>query len=240
MRSPSIATMLICVSAIHVAVPIADAAQQDKRTASEIFVLMAQTYRGCKSYSDSGVVKAIWITPDGQTRTSEEPFTTAFVRPDRFRLAFQHTIREKDKPLRYILWGRGAQVQTWWDLKPGVTTPPSLGMALATATGVSLGSAFTIPGLLLGEEMGGWRLRTLPDAIRLADARLGAVNCFRIKGKVGPALMTIWIDSATFLVRRIDTHFESARGEQTTTYDTPTMNGYVSDEKLAFDPPHQK
>ena len=73
----------------------------------------------------------------------------------------------------------------------------------------------------------------------MEDAKLDGVNCFRIRGKHGPELMTIWIDSATFLVRRIDqAHvFENFRTEQTTTYDAPAINRPVSGELLAFDPP---
>lgn len=242
MRLPSIlATILICASTIPVAVAIACAAQQDTRTANEIFVLMVQAYRDCKSYADSGVVKTSFIMPNGRVRTVEEPFTTAFVRPDRFRFEFQDKSGGGDRSTRYIVWRQGAQVQTWWDVKPGVATQPSLQLALAGATGVSGGSAYTIPGLLLGDEMGGWRLTTLQDATRIEDASLDAVNCYRIQGKHGSELMTIWIDSTTFLVRRIDTGhvFENFRTEQITTYDAPAINSPVSDEKLAFDPPQK-
>jgi hypothetical protein len=110
-------------------------------------------------------------------------------------------------------------------------------MALAGATGVSGGAAHTIPRLLLGEEVGGRPMITLQDAARIEDAKLDAVNCFRIRGKHGSDLMTIWIDSATFLVRRIDGGhvFENFHTEQTTTYE-PAINGPASDQELAFDP----
>ncbi|MGH7731561.1 MAG: hypothetical protein ACRENJ_09980 [Candidatus Eiseniibacteriota bacterium] len=45
---------------------------------------MAKAYGECTSYYDSGVVRLVFVTADGNF-TEEKPFTTAFVRPDRFR-----------------------------------------------------------------------------------------------------------------------------------------------------------
>lgn len=53
--------------------------------------------------------------------------------------------------------------------------------------------------------------------------------------------MTLWVDKATFLVRRIDAQhkFTGFRTEETTTYD-PVVNAQITDELLEFDPPKQK
>src|SRR5207249_4186630 len=79
---------------------IACAAPQDSGTADEIFAYMVQSYRNCTSYSDSGVVKTIFIMTNGRTRTVEQPFTTAFVRPDRFRFEFQEKSGRPDQSVR--------------------------------------------------------------------------------------------------------------------------------------------
>jgi hypothetical protein len=90
------------------AVSIAQTGQRDTRTASEILALLAKTYHDCKSYADSGVVRTIFVTPDGGTRTADKPFKTAFVRPDRFRFEFEDKGPGGDQSIRYIVWRQGA------------------------------------------------------------------------------------------------------------------------------------
>src|SRR5713226_836535 len=69
---------------------------------------MAKAYSGCKSYYDSGVVKTVFVHAD-RNRTVEKPFTTAFVRPDRFRFEFKSN--EVDgQERRYIVWRKGKEV----------------------------------------------------------------------------------------------------------------------------------
>ena len=210
---------------------MAEEPKPDKFTAKQIVERIAEEYAKCKSYRDSGVVKTIFIRTD-RKRTVEKPFTTAFVRPDRFRFEY------KDKGRRYIVWCKGNDVQTWWDVTPGIKKPESLGLALAGATGVSSSSAHTVPALLIPDEVGGRRLTDITEAKRIEDANLDKVDCFRIQGQFVGSPMTIWVDKNTFLVRRIDSQkkFDDFRTERTTTYE-PVINGEISDKMLEFDPP---
>jgi len=176
-------------------------------------------------------VKTVFIRTD-RKRTVEKPFTTAFVRPDRFRFEYEY------KERRYILWRKGNDVQTWWDVTPGIKKPASLRLALAAATGVSSSSAKTVPALLIPDEVGGGRLTGITEAQRIEDAKLDKVECFRIQGQYAGSPMTIWVEKETFLVRRIDSQkkFDDFRTERTTTYE-PVINGEISDKMLEFDPP---
>src|SRR5262245_26962508 len=143
--------------------------------AQDVLDRMAKAYASCKSYHDSGVVKTVFVQAGGNW-TVEKPFTTAFVRPDRFRFEY----KEKDgggQERRYIVWRKGKEVQTWWDVKPGVEKPESLGLALAGASGVSGSSAHTVPALLLPKEVSGRRLTDLTEAKRLKDAKIDKVDC---------------------------------------------------------------
>jgi hypothetical protein len=232
-------------------------------SAGAILERMATTYAKCKSYQDSGCVTTIFIRSDGN-HTSKRPFSTTFVRPSRFRFEFKdslngHTWR------RYIVWADTEDVRTWWDIRPGVVQPPSLSLGLAGATGVSGGSAHTVPALLMPDSIGGRRLTDLTQLRRLEDAKLDGVDCFRIQGSMhieidpgelerrrqltlrvtgrdlpnsirGPE--TLWIDRTTFLLRRIDkqTQFDDFRTESTTTYE-PTLDFAIADNRLEFDPP---
>jgi outer membrane lipoprotein-sorting protein len=215
----------------------ADEPKPDDPSAKQILDRMAEVYADCKSYRDSGMVKTLFIMAEGK-ETIEKPFTTAFVRPDRFRFEFKQTGNPQS---RYIVWSKGLDIQTWWDVKPGIEKAASLELALAGATGVSSSSAHTIPSLLLPKEVSGRRLTDVTDAKRGEDGKLEKVECFRIEGKYGDHPITLWIEKESFLVRQIDEQvkFDNFRTEQTTTYD-PTIDKEITDKMLEFDPPAQK
>jgi hypothetical protein len=204
-------------------------------TAVQILDRVSKAYAHCRTYRDSGFVQIVFIRPDRKW-SEKKVFSTAFDRPDRFR--FEYKEKQGEDELRYLVWRHGKDVRTWWDVKPGVERPPSLGLALAGATGVSGGSAHTVPALLLPDEVGGWQLTSMTDVRRIEDAKLGEVDCFRVRGAYVEAQATVWIEKKTFLVRRIDSgnEFDDFRTEETTVYD-PVVDGELTDEMLRFDPP---
>lgn len=212
-----------------------DKPQPENLSAKQIVERMTKAYADCKSYQDSGVVTTMFFMAD-RDRTTERPFTTAFVRPDRFRFEY----KENDgstKPSRYIIWSSSKDIQTWWDVRPGIEKPKSMQLALAAATGVSGGSSHTIPSLLLPGKVGA-SLSAMTIPKRVQDGNLGKVECFRIEGTLGNQPCTVWIDKKSYLLRRIDeqTQFDDFRTEQTTTYN-PVINEEISDKTLAFAPP---
>ena len=192
------------------------------------------------------------------------PFSTAFVRPDRVRFEFRSTFNGGEWD-RYIVWASSKEVATWSDIRPGIGRDRSLALALAGATGVSGGSAYTVPSLLALDEMEPGRLTRLSDLEHLEDGKLGDIDCFRVRGQfivhidpeelerarerfqklTGSSLgvpeeepETLWIDKATFLLRRLDhqARFESFRTGETTIYD-PAMELPIPEKNLRFDPP---
>jgi len=234
-------TTAVCYLIMSAVVPPvrADEPKPEALKAEDVLGRMAKVYSGCKSYRDSGVVKTVFVQANGN-RTVEKPFTTVFLRPDRFRFEFKEN-NGRGQERRYIIWRKGKEVQTWWDIKPGVEKPESLNLALAGATGVSDLSAHTVPALLLPKEVEGRRLMDMTEAKRIDDAKLDKVDCFRIEGKFGGNPTTLWIDQKSFLVRQIDAQnkFDDFRTETTTTYD-PAIDDEIPDKKLEFDPPTQK
>ena len=136
------ALTLACAVATGIA---AEKESADGLTAQQILDKVATTYATCKSYRDSGVV-----TNDfGPHRAGDryprhidaKPFRTPFVRPDQFRFEYDDLTPEKP----YIVWAKGSEVRKWWYIKPGEEKLRSLGHGLSGATGVSSGSAHTIP-----------------------------------------------------------------------------------------------
>ena len=208
--------------------------------AKEILKRVATTYAFCRSYQDSGVVETTFIQPDRNWR-ERKPFSTAFVRPNRFRFEFRSKIGNGGGEDRYLVWREGSSVRTWWDLKPGVETPMSLDLALAGATGVSDKSAHTVPALLLPEEIGGRRITDLLEPARIEDGLVGATACYRVVGNLMTQATTLWIDKASFLIRQIDAKmdFGNFRTKETTTYE-PAIDVAVAESLLKFDPPGKK
>jgi hypothetical protein len=210
--------------------------------ARQIIDRMATVYATCGSYRDSGVVTTLFVQ-DGGNRRNEKTFSTAFVRGGRFHFEYREKMGERQ--MRYLIWSNGEEVLTWWDVKPGIDKPKSLGFALGGATGVSGGSAAAIPALLLPGEVWG-SLSQISEARLAEDGRLDGVECFRVEGNYGRSPITLWIDKTSYLVRRIDQPYEvkqsegkDYRVEQTTTYD-PIVDEEIADKLLDFDPPVPK
>ena len=170
--------------------------------ARSILARMAEVYAECESYRDSGVVTTVFIE-ERERRTVKKPFTTAFVRPDRFRFEFLDR-RCEDEFDRYLVWQGGEDVRTWWDVTPGVEEKASLERALGAARGVSGASSYTIPDLLLDFATGFPRVTRPANAERKADADLEGTRCFVIASGTADEPVTLWIEQETFLLRRID------------------------------------
>jgi hypothetical protein len=214
----------------------------------QLLEAVAEVYANCSTYRDSGQVTTQFLSSE-RTRTSIRPFTTAFRRPDRFRFEYMDRYHVGDEWKRYIVWADGPTVRAWWDVLPGREEPESLGLALAAATGVSGGSAHTMPALLMPDRVGGRRLIELRELRSLGDEPLGEVTCFRLSGRfpvhrtgqkkhAERSPLTIWINRDTMLVRRIEhtNQFETFRAETLTEY-TPVVGALLSEDELRFGAP---
>jgi hypothetical protein len=208
--------------------------------AKEVLAAMAKTYALCRTYQDQGKVQITFIEPKGN-RIQEIHFSTAFVRPDRFRFEYRDWDFFK-KQRCFIICEEGATVKAWWDVEPGVKTPKSLELALAGATGVSAGSAHTIPALLLPEEVGGKKLTDLREPSLAAEEEVAGEDCYVIKGhflaKDKKVPTTVWISKKNHLVLQTErrTNFDDFSTIQVTTY-TGRVDEDVSAESLAFNAP---
>jgi outer membrane lipoprotein-sorting protein len=206
-------------------------------TAQQILDKMATIYATCKSYRDSGVVTNDFgphSAGDNFPRhVAVKPFRTAFVRPDQFRFEYDDATPEKP----YVVWAKGSDVCTWWYIKPGVGTPASLENAIAGATGVSSGSAHTVPTLLLPDQIGGRKLTAMTDLKRLPDETLDATPCFKLQGKYANAPTTIWLGKATHLILR--TYVDTGLVKCTTVY-KPQVDIEIPAKELEFNPPQTR
>lgn len=200
-------------------------------SAETIISRMRQAYATCNSYQDTGVQSS---TYSPSSSTDEKSFSTVFVRSEQFRFAFKD-LQMSSQP-SYIIWRNGADILSWWDIDPGIQTEDSLAMAIAGAYGVSLGLSGTIPSFLMPDEAGLYY--TIPNAQRLDDAVVDGVNCYQVIYTFGNDQITYWIDAKTYLIRRVETlsSFNDFSTSVVTTYN-PIVDGPVSDDALAFNPP---
>jgi hypothetical protein len=159
--------------------------------------LMAAQYASAASYVDEGVVTTTILQP-GRREVVRRPFSTAFERPHRFHYRFtderngdQLTITQESPPAR-LTWTVGGQEQVL-----------SLPLAIASATGISGGSALTIPRLLMPQLIPSWALTDLEGPAEEGTEAIEGVDCARLRGLQGGAPMTIWIGLGDRLVRRI-------------------------------------
>jgi hypothetical protein len=219
-----------------------------KLTAPDILQRMAATYAGCRSYRDAGVVQNTFTSKGegsaagaldhaGRVTHSSLAFRTVFVRPGKFR--FEYTQGSFGRLHRFIIWEDGADVRTWWDIKPGVERVGSLMRAIAGGTGISSGSAHTVPRMLMPLQIGGAVLATdLAQPERLPDESLDDVPCFVVKGHFVDSERTIWLDQQSFLVRQMHslTEIETATLEDTTVYE-PEIDVDIGPGELLFAPP---
>ncbi len=226
----------------HVGTP-----EDTRMTSERTLAAMAETYARCATYRDSGRVLTRFLHPDGTLdRVAERPFRTAFVRPDRFRFEFRDRLNDASRWFRFIAWAQGEDVGMWWDARPGVRRPGSLGLALAAASAVSGGSSHAVPALLLPGRGIGPRLADLADVVSLGDGEVGGAGCHRLQGsfplpqegRQEASPMTLWVDRGTLLIRRIElsAQAEGTRTEVVMDYH-PEAGVAIGDDELAFAAP---
>lgn len=213
----------------------------EKRTisASDLVERVLKTYKECKSYRDSAVEVTKVSHTDGEL-TKQNSFTTAFVRPDRFRFEYQDKLDE-EYTICHIIWRHGSLVRTWWDVDSVVQKPESLDTALTTALGKSGRAAQMIPALLMPAETTVLSLASVTGLKRIDDAKIGKTDCFLIEGNFIATPITIWIDKESYLVRRIVRTFsvEELKTEVTTTYE-PIVDEEIAESKLEINHPDKK
>ena len=244
----AVAGLVFVASSFGIAVSSADDAtpevETDGITAEHILTRVADVYKACKSYSDAGESKTVIFEGDLRRHVDRKPFTTAFVRPDRFRFEFSLPLPVPGaQPMPYIVWANDRDVRTWFDAGTRIEEEVSLGMALGGALGVSGGCSHTIPVLLMPEEIEGGNVAELQQPNRIADSVLDEVACYCIQGRReenGLGSITLWISKRTCLIHRIDrtNKFPTFRTETTTTY-KPKVDAVIDESRLVFNAPEK-
>lgn len=169
-------------------------------TAAEILARSAAAYAGCTSYRDDGVVTTAFYSP--ARRVVNKPFKTRFVRGENGGFLFEYKSRRGEEDWdTCAVWLENGQVRAWSSQLP-LESGGSLDMALSALTGVSGGSAWRIPSLLMPEVVAE-RTRPKPDAVVLEIAEAHALGCAAVEVRNAMRVEQIWIDRSTWLIRRV-------------------------------------
>jgi hypothetical protein len=173
---------------------------------SEILARTRAVYATCQTYRDEGsvVTRVEPLTPAHGPSTSRKPFATWFVRPERFRFEYaSETIGPPDEWDRMVILWNQEGVRSTWTIQEGVSVHDSVHAAIGCATGVSAGTAYTVPTLLVPGGTG----RDPLDAreVEYVGRRdLEGRECLLLRRMDRTGSKTLWIGCADHLLHRIE------------------------------------
>jgi hypothetical protein len=213
-------------------------------TAQQVLEKAAATYASCRSYQDAGVVLTtfygFWAL---ETR---RPFATSFVRDGGFRFEYRE---EQERSItgeflhgddRMVIWGDGTRVKTWWTTEDGRIDECSLDMALGGAAGVSGGASRAVPSMLLADKLGGLNPLSIENPLVQGIETIDGHDCYKVVGRHNHRTESVWIDSHTFLLRRVENAKheldDTSTVEDVTVYD-PAINIDIDPAVFMFVPP---
>src|ERR1044072_1454737 len=165
---------------------------------------MTERYAALSSYQDAGVVEM--ISSDSLPRRSTDIFfKTYFTRPKKLRFEWLDYLSLASNG-RNAIWSDGEKVFSFYSFEPDrIEAKENVGMAIAGATGVSLGSAHTVPSLLLS-EVNGFLLTDLTKLSLKREEVFEGEECYVLEGYHPSAEpWQLWISKKDSLLRKLRT-----------------------------------
>jgi outer membrane lipoprotein-sorting protein len=236
--------MRFFVSSCLLLLALPPAALRAQQTPAAILEHARSVYAGLTSYSDTGTV----LKEYSPTSRDENSFATYFTRAPR-HFMFDYRKAGGD---RMVVWGDPDAFHVWWKTTGQVNEYPN-----PKNTGAIMNSDFPTSGAITKIPPLLYAKANLPGAIQTFEPdRLGEMEdvagskCYRLEGttsdlyaqtgkKVNVRNLTVWIDSTSYLIRKILEEAPAAPGtlnRTTTTFD-PRANPTLSDDTFKFIPP---
>jgi len=206
--------------------------------AGKIIARVLKTYAEAKTYEDDG--ESVEDFQGQQNFTVRKTFLTRFVRPKLFRFEYSVPQGPGTVEQRYVIWSEAApeRSKAWWNIRPQIGET-DLATALGTATGVSSGTSYLIPSLLMPKVLEPRRsLGGLKELKLIGEDLVEGAACYRIEAKTFQGSPeTVWIEKETSLVRKIvvENKIPGNLVTQTTTY-RPKVDGEIAPDQFTFDP----
>jgi hypothetical protein len=238
----------------------APAAAADSPDVQALIRRVTARYGEAKTYRDSGTGTT---TYGPKTPSTQLTFETAFIRGGGFRWSFQE--KGSRPPMPYVVWSPdGRTWNSWWKLKGTTEQFDSLRMALAGPTGISNGLTMIVPDLLRPDGGDSWLFLGLVDRKIRGTEEVDGVACEILEARrsIGGkefGTVTAWVDASGAIrryrgVATIDAATmpippslppeEAERFRARPKFESitefrfsPTFDGPVAKEDLAFTPP---
>jgi hypothetical protein len=182
-----------------------------RNEAEDLLNRAVTAYRAFTSYSDDGFVEVSTPKDASRHRTN---FETLFASPRLFRFKFESP--HPHPPLAHLVMTAicgfdGSSAYLWMSAYGGGTAKfdvfDDVVMAIASATGISSGSAHTIGQLLLaGYDDDG--LASLKRPVLASEEQVDGKDCVEVRGTIAHANsdVSLFIDHETFLIRKVTSH----------------------------------
>jgi outer membrane lipoprotein-sorting protein len=171
---------------------------------------MAERYAALSSYQDSGVVETV---SEGALprRNTDVFFKSYFTRPGKLRFEWME-YSSLSVSGRSVIWSDGSKAFSFLGFKPEqVEAEEDIGMAVAGATGISRGSAHTVPSLLIN-EIDGFLLTELTKLSLKREEVFEGEECYVVEGyHPNGEAWQLWISKKESLLRKLRT--KSTNGE---------------------------
>ena len=202
--------------------------QVNELPAQMIIKRMAEQYATVSSYQDSGVVETV---TEGALpmRSTDISFKTYFTRPRKLRFEWIG-LSLPSSPERDVLWSDGQKTFGYHSYQPGkIKAEEDIEMGIAGATGVSLGSAYTVPSLLI-QGMSGFSITDLSKVTLTGQERFEDEECYVLAGYHPTGEMwQLWIGKKDYLLRKLRTKRTNGEFEEEIHRDI-RLNAVISEE----------
>ena len=183
-------------------------------TPSEIFEKVKAAYRSMDTYKAQGTI-TVNIDTGGTERNLETTFSIILKKPNLYLISWT----QKNMPMAGMsksgaVWSDGAQPYLYMGGTNAYFKMGSDELALASATGISGGAAFTIPSLFLSV------FKNQPDPFsRLKDPQIektekvGKEDCYVISGSSSVSKKeTFWVSKTSYLIKKYSRSLEPPEG----------------------------
>jgi hypothetical protein len=168
---------------------------------------MGEVYAAMTSYADTGEVNTTQLAPG--KKPVQVRFSTLYQRPSLFRFEFlrPHPYPPLNQIVTQFVFGfdgtSAYQRKTKHSESATLTSLESLPVAIASATGISKGTAHTVARLLT-PEMEGFSLLDLIEPRLNEQKHIDGITCYSIDAQhPNGSRYGLWIENDTFRLRKV-------------------------------------
>jgi hypothetical protein len=189
-----------------------DVAPAEDITPSKIFEKVETAYKSMDTYKAQGTITSN-IDTGGTQMNTETSFSIILKKPNLYLISWTR----ENMPIRSqsgAVWSDGTQPYLYMGGMNAYSKMSSDELALASATGISGGAAFTIPSLFLSvfKEQPTPFSRLKDPQIEMTE-KVGEEDCYVISGSSSISKKeTFWVSKTSYLIRKYYRSFEPPEG----------------------------